>query len=85
MTRRLPTAADKTELTSDNVVVGTPGFLSPEQAEQAEQAGRVRWVRLCAPRDISSLGCVPTFAGHRPRAARRSVRGSGFVAAWPPR
>jgi ABC-type branched-subunit amino acid transport system substrate-binding protein len=48
-----PTAADETELTSDNVVVGTPGFLSPEQA-RARQVG--------APSDIFSLGCVLAYA-----------------------
>ncbi|MFF6783761.1 ABC transporter substrate-binding protein [Streptomyces sp. NPDC012510] len=48
-----PTAADETELTSDNVVVGTPGFLSPEQA---------RAVQVGAPSDIFSLGCVLAYA-----------------------
>ncbi|MFF3376035.1 bifunctional serine/threonine-protein kinase/ABC transporter substrate-binding protein [Streptomyces sp. NPDC002680] len=48
-----PTAADETELTSDNMVVGTPGFLSPEQA-RARQVG--------AASDVFSLGCVLAYA-----------------------
>ncbi|MEU8869137.1 bifunctional serine/threonine-protein kinase/ABC transporter substrate-binding protein [Streptomyces umbrinus] len=48
-----PTGADETELTSDNMVVGTPGFLSPEQA-RAQQVG--------AASDIFSLGCVLAYA-----------------------
>ncbi|MFI6251681.1 bifunctional serine/threonine-protein kinase/ABC transporter substrate-binding protein [Streptomyces sp. NPDC051016] len=48
-----PTATDETELTSDNMVVGTPGFLSPEQA-RARQVG--------AASDIFSLGCVLAYA-----------------------
>ncbi|KFF98646.1 serine/threonine protein kinase [Streptomyces scabiei] len=48
-----PTAADETELTSDNMVVGTPGFLSPEQA-RAQQVG--------AASDVFSLGCVLAYA-----------------------
>ncbi|WP_327393928.1 bifunctional serine/threonine-protein kinase/ABC transporter substrate-binding protein [Streptomyces phaeochromogenes] len=48
-----PTAGDETELTSDNMVVGTPGFLSPEQA-RAQQVG--------AASDVFSLGCVLAYA-----------------------
>ena len=48
-----PTATDETELTSDNMVVGTPGFLSPEQA-RAQQVG--------AASDVFSLGCVLAYA-----------------------
>lgn len=48
-----PTAADETELTSDNVVVGTPGFLAPEQA-QAREVGPAS--------DVFSLGCVLAYA-----------------------
>ncbi|GHH86285.1 hypothetical protein GCM10018793_57560 [Streptomyces sulfonofaciens] len=47
------TSAQQTALTSANVVVGTPGFLSPEQA-RAQQAGPAS--------DVFSLGCVLAFA-----------------------
>ncbi|MGC0334151.1 ABC-type branched-subunit amino acid transport system substrate-binding protein [Streptomyces sp. SAI-170] len=47
------TAPDATALTSDSVVVGTPGFLSPEQA---------RAQRVEAPSDVFSLGCVLAYA-----------------------
>ncbi|GAA3544429.1 bifunctional serine/threonine-protein kinase/ABC transporter substrate-binding protein [Streptomyces osmaniensis] len=43
-----------TSLTSTGVVVGTPGFLPPEQAGGAGELG--------APGDIFSLGCVLAFA-----------------------
>ncbi|MEU9661724.1 bifunctional serine/threonine-protein kinase/ABC transporter substrate-binding protein [Streptomyces chartreusis] len=43
-----------TALTSTGVVVGTPGFLPPEQAGGAGELG--------APGDIFSLGCVLAFA-----------------------
>ncbi|MFE2045190.1 bifunctional serine/threonine-protein kinase/ABC transporter substrate-binding protein [Streptomyces sp. NPDC059477] len=43
------TAAEATELTSAGVMVGTPGFLSPEQA-RARDVG--------APSDVFSLACV---------------------------
>lgn len=43
-----------TSLTSTGVVVGTPGFLSPEQAQGTGE--------LAAPGDIFSLGCVLAFA-----------------------
>ncbi|MEU6538499.1 bifunctional serine/threonine-protein kinase/ABC transporter substrate-binding protein [Streptomyces sp. NPDC047000] len=54
-----PTAADETELTSDSVVVGTPGFLSPEQA---------RALPVGPASDVFSLGCVLAYAatGHPP-------------------
>ncbi|MEO3764291.1 bifunctional serine/threonine-protein kinase/ABC transporter substrate-binding protein [Streptomyces sp. B8F3] len=48
-----PTAAEETELTSDSMVVGTPGFLSPEQA-RARQVGPAS--------DVFSLGCVLAYA-----------------------
>jgi eukaryotic-like serine/threonine-protein kinase len=48
-----PTAADGTELTSDSVVVGTPGFLSPEQA---------RALPVGPASDVFSLGCVLAHA-----------------------
>ncbi|MGW3288602.1 bifunctional serine/threonine-protein kinase/ABC transporter substrate-binding protein [Streptomyces sp. NPDC001002] len=48
-----PTAGEETELTSDSVVVGTPGFLSPEQARALE---------VGPPSDVFSLGCVLTYA-----------------------
>jgi hypothetical protein len=46
-------AADATALTRANFVVGSPGFMSPEQA-RGEEAG--------PPSDIFSLGAVLTFA-----------------------
>ncbi|MGI5458391.1 bifunctional serine/threonine-protein kinase/ABC transporter substrate-binding protein [Streptomyces sp. CA-249302] len=48
-----PTAVEETALTADSVVVGTPGFLSPEQA-------RAR--RVGPPSDVFSLGCVLAYA-----------------------
>ncbi|WP_328505361.1 bifunctional serine/threonine-protein kinase/ABC transporter substrate-binding protein [Streptomyces sp. NBC_00391] len=50
-----------TALTSTGVVVGSPGFLSPEQA-------RARGAGVGPPSDIFSLGCVLAFAatGVRP-------------------
>ncbi|MFD9003221.1 bifunctional serine/threonine-protein kinase/ABC transporter substrate-binding protein [Streptomyces sp. NPDC059582] len=48
-----PTAADETELTSQDMVVGTPGYLAPEQA-RARQVG--------AASDVFSLGCVLAYA-----------------------
>ncbi|WP_407562487.1 bifunctional serine/threonine-protein kinase/ABC transporter substrate-binding protein [Streptomyces sp. 184] len=48
-----PTAGGETELTADSMVVGTPGFLSPEQA-RAEQVGQAS--------DVFSLGCVLAYA-----------------------
>ncbi|MFJ5307071.1 bifunctional serine/threonine-protein kinase/ABC transporter substrate-binding protein [Streptomyces sp. NPDC088350] len=47
-----PTAAEETELTSDSVVVGTPGFLSPEQA---------RALPVGPASDVFSLGCVLAY------------------------
>ncbi|GHJ35671.1 bifunctional serine/threonine-protein kinase/ABC transporter substrate-binding protein [Streptomyces sp. TS71-3] len=47
------TSADQTPLTSPDVVVGTPGFLSPEQA-RAGRAGPAS--------DVFALGCVLAFA-----------------------
>lgn len=50
-----------TALTSTGVVVGSPGFLSPEQA-------RAGAARIGPPSDVFSLGCVLAFAatGVRP-------------------
>ncbi|MGP3689808.1 bifunctional serine/threonine-protein kinase/ABC transporter substrate-binding protein [Streptomyces sp. IBSNAI002] len=52
-------ALDDTVLTATDVVIGSPGFLSPEQA----QGGHVG-----PPSDIFSLGCVLAYAatGRRP-------------------
>ncbi|MFJ3840919.1 bifunctional serine/threonine-protein kinase/ABC transporter substrate-binding protein [Streptomyces sp. NPDC054912] len=52
-------ALDDTVLTATDVVIGSPGFLSPEQA----QGGRVG-----PPSDIFALGCVLAYAatGRRP-------------------
>ncbi|UPZ27567.1 bifunctional serine/threonine-protein kinase/ABC transporter substrate-binding protein [Streptomyces sp. LRE541] len=48
-----PTAADATELTSELMVVGTPGFLSPEQA---------RAQPVTPASDVFALGCVLAYA-----------------------
>ncbi|MFF3891473.1 bifunctional serine/threonine-protein kinase/ABC transporter substrate-binding protein [Streptomyces sp. NPDC001914] len=54
-------APDATALTSSGVVVGSPGFLSPEQAQ-------ARGGAIGPPSDVFSLGCVLAFAatGVRP-------------------
>ncbi|MEV6195704.1 bifunctional serine/threonine-protein kinase/ABC transporter substrate-binding protein [Streptomyces sp. NPDC051920] len=54
-------APDATALTSSGVVVGSPGFLSPEQAQ-------ARGGEIGPPSDVFSLGCVLAFAatGVRP-------------------
>src|ERR1700689_1647977 len=46
-------AFEGTQLTSAGMVVGTPGYMSPEQAE-GQQAG--------PPSDVFSLGCVLAYA-----------------------
>ncbi|MEV8034366.1 bifunctional serine/threonine-protein kinase/ABC transporter substrate-binding protein [Streptomyces sp. NPDC086182] len=48
-------AADETAITSTDLVVGTPGFLSPEQAEARGSA-------VGPPSDIFSLGCLLAYA-----------------------
>ncbi|QFR02007.1 ABC transporter substrate-binding protein [Streptomyces phaeolivaceus] len=55
---------DGTPLTSTGVVVGSPGFLSPEQA-------RARGADIGPPSDVFSLGCVlaRTATGVRPFGA----------------
>ncbi|MFD5572198.1 bifunctional serine/threonine-protein kinase/ABC transporter substrate-binding protein [Streptomyces cadmiisoli] len=60
-----PTAAEATELTATDMVVGTPGFLSPEQA-------RAR--RVGPESDVFSLGCVLAYA-----ATGRPPFGTGAV------
>ncbi|MDQ0580660.1 bifunctional serine/threonine-protein kinase/ABC transporter substrate-binding protein [Streptomyces rishiriensis] len=54
-------APEATALTSSGVIVGSPGFLSPEQA-------RAGATRIGPPSDVFSLGCVLAFAatGVRP-------------------
>ncbi|MGW2046997.1 bifunctional serine/threonine-protein kinase/ABC transporter substrate-binding protein [Streptomyces sp. NPDC001858] len=54
-------APDATALTSSGVIVGSPGFLSPEQA-------RARGGEIGPPSDVFSLGCVLAFTatGVRP-------------------
>ncbi|MEU1185590.1 bifunctional serine/threonine-protein kinase/ABC transporter substrate-binding protein [Streptomyces sp. NPDC005820] len=60
-------AADDTAITSADMVVGTPGFLSPEQAEaRADELG--------PPSDIFSLGCLLAYA-----ATGRPPFGTGAV------
>ncbi|HEY5355279.1 MAG TPA: PQQ-binding-like beta-propeller repeat protein [Streptosporangiaceae bacterium] len=46
-------ALEKTAMTSTGMIVGTPSFMSPEQAEDA---------RVGPPSDVFSLGCVIVFA-----------------------
>jgi X-X-X-Leu-X-X-Gly heptad repeat protein len=60
-------ALGKTAMTSTGMIVGTPSYMSPEQAE----GGRVG-----APSDVFSFGCVIVFAatgtgpfGHGPQAS----------------
>ncbi|MGW3668257.1 bifunctional serine/threonine-protein kinase/ABC transporter substrate-binding protein [Streptomyces sp. NPDC005141] len=48
-------ASDETAITSTDLVVGTPGFLSPEQAE-------ARGAAVGPPSDIFSLGCLLAYA-----------------------
>ncbi|MGW0650305.1 protein kinase domain-containing protein [Streptomyces umbrinus] len=48
-------ATDETAITSADMVVGTPGFLSPEQAEARGEA-------VGPPSDIFSLGCLLAYA-----------------------
>lgn len=52
---------DGTVLTSNGVIVGSPGFLSPEQAQ-------ARNTSIRSPSDVFSLGCVLAYAatGVRP-------------------
>lgn len=53
-------ATDETAITSADMVVGTPGFLSPEQAE-------ARGAAVGPASDIFSLGCLLAYAaGGRP-------------------
>ncbi|MFJ6934791.1 ABC transporter substrate-binding protein [Streptomyces sp. NPDC101132] len=58
-------AADTTALTSTDMMVGTPGFLSPEQAQ-----GR----RATAASDVFALGCLLVYA-----ATGRAPFGAGPV------
>ncbi|MFE9629041.1 bifunctional serine/threonine-protein kinase/ABC transporter substrate-binding protein [Streptomyces sp. NPDC006527] len=61
-------AAGATALTAPDAVVGTPGFLSPEQARaRAEEVG--------PPSDVFSLGCVLAYA-----ASARRAFGTGHAA-----
>ncbi|MCZ0207482.1 serine/threonine-protein kinase, partial [Streptomyces sp. UMAF16] len=62
-------AAGATALTAPDAVVGTPGFLSPEQA-------RARAERVGPPSDVFSLGCVLAYA-----ASARRPFGTGHAAA----
>ncbi len=54
-----------TQLTSAGMVVGTPGYMSPEQAEGAPSG---------PPSDVFSLGCVLAYAATGNAAVRRGHR-----------
>ncbi|MFF3379641.1 bifunctional serine/threonine-protein kinase/ABC transporter substrate-binding protein [Streptomyces sp. NPDC002680] len=58
---------DETAITSADMVVGTPGFLSPEQAE-------ARGAEVGPPSDVFSLGCLLAYA-----ATGRPPFGTGTV------
>uniref|UniRef100_A0AAU2A6P8 Bifunctional serine/threonine-protein kinase/ABC transporter substrate-binding protein n=1 Tax=Streptomyces sp. NBC_00093 TaxID=2975649 RepID=A0AAU2A6P8_9ACTN len=60
-------ATDETAITSPDLVVGTPGFLSPEQAE-------ARGAEVGPPSDVFSLGCLLAYA-----ATGRPPFGTGTV------
>ncbi|ARF76329.1 serine/threonine protein kinase [Kitasatospora albolonga] len=77
-------ALDDTVLTATDAIVGSPGFLSPEQAQ-----GR----RIGPPSDIFSLGCVLVYAatGGRPFGSGpveamlfRTVHDAADLGALPP-
>ena len=60
-------ALEKTAMTSTGMIVGTPSYMSPEQAEGT---------RVGTPSDVFSFGCVIVFAatgtgpfGHGPQAS----------------
>ncbi|MFF2846835.1 bifunctional serine/threonine-protein kinase/ABC transporter substrate-binding protein [Streptomyces sp. NPDC058001] len=56
-------AADATALTATDAVIGTPGYLAPEQARSRGAGGEVG-----PPSDVFALGCVLAYAatGRRP-------------------
>ncbi|MFI1396268.1 bifunctional serine/threonine-protein kinase/ABC transporter substrate-binding protein [Streptomyces sp. NPDC020681] len=60
-------SAEDTAITSADMVIGTPGFLSPEQAE-------ARGAETGPPSDIFSLGCLLAYA-----ATGRAPFGTGAV------
>ncbi|AVZ74700.1 serine/threonine protein kinase [Streptomyces lunaelactis] len=60
-------SAEDTAITSADMIVGTPGFLSPEQAE-------ARGAETGPPSDIFSLGCLLAYA-----ATGRPPFGTGVV------
>ncbi|MFI6276394.1 bifunctional serine/threonine-protein kinase/ABC transporter substrate-binding protein [Streptomyces sp. NPDC050988] len=60
-------ATDETAITSTDLIVGTPGFLSPEQAE-------ARGAEVGPASDIFSLGCLLAYA-----ATGRPPFGTGTV------
>ncbi|MFI9584944.1 bifunctional serine/threonine-protein kinase/ABC transporter substrate-binding protein [Streptomyces sp. NPDC052236] len=60
-------SAEDTAITSAGVIIGTPGFLSPEQAE-------ARGPETGPPSDVFSLGCLLAYA-----ATGRAPFGTGAV------
>ncbi|WEP00475.1 bifunctional serine/threonine-protein kinase/ABC transporter substrate-binding protein [Streptomyces sp. FXJ1.172] len=62
-------AGGATALTETDVVIGTPGYLSPEQA-------RARGGEVGPPSDVFSLGCLLAYA-----VAGRAPYGTGMAAA----
>ena len=67
-------AVESTALTQAGLVIGSPGFMSPEQAMGYE---------VGPPTDIFSLGAVLVFAAARPGAVRHRDHGFAAVSRGP--